>query len=114
MGFEGSGDPDGAHCCEIALGSGSVVPSRRSAHGRPPRWVGVFDPANRRPGASELRARVDMLGLVAEHPGREQDDEIGRNIYLIPNPDRQDGSNLVHSFPVRAPKQLRNPLGLKG
>lgn len=112
VGFEGSGDPDAAHCREIALGGSSVAAEQRTVH-ESRGMTGLFEPSNSRRGAVEFRSRVDMIGFVAEHPAYERDDEIARNIYLVPNPARSDGRELVATFPVRAPAHLRNPLGLR-
>jgi hypothetical protein len=75
---------------------------------------GVFDPANARPGAVKVRSRADLIGFVSEHPDYQEYDEIGRKLYLIGNPthrERDERTELIRAFPVRAPEDRRSPLG---
>jgi hypothetical protein len=53
-GFEGTGDPDDAHCMELIHGSKAVAPDLRSD----PEIVGLFEPRNQREGAQAV-ARTD-------------------------------------------------------
>lgn len=117
FGFEGTGDPNPPHCLAVAWGSAQLPEAygRGLCHPKTGEPVkGLFDPNNTERGAIEIRKRVDMIGFVAEHPGYEQDDEIGRNVYLIVNPAIPDGRELIQAFPVRSCDSLRNPLGVKG
>jgi len=113
-GFEGTGDPDPWHCQEICLGSLYVSDERRTLHpDTGERILGLFEQANTSRAAAEVRARIDLIGFVAEHPAHERDDEIARNVYLIANPDLTDAVRMIERFPVRAQLGLRNPLGMK-
>lgn len=108
-GFEGGVEPDATHCREIAHGSRAVPEEDRLLDNMGTPVLGLFDPSN--PRSVEVRRRVDLLGFVSEHPGYEDDDEIGKTAYFVANPECQNPRELIVDFPVRAPQPLRDPLG---
>jgi hypothetical protein len=106
-GFEGTGDPDGAHCRELVFGSKTVEPEYRSDNDK--MIVGLFDPSNTRPGAQRLQEVIDVIAFVVERADVDDDEEIRRTIYLLGNP-RTNGQVLARAFPIVLPHDRRDPL----
>lgn len=106
-GFEGTGDPDGAHCRELVFGSKTIAPAYRSDNDK--LIVGLFDPANPRPGAARLQQVIDVIAFVTERADADDDEEIRRTIFLLGNP-RTNGQILARAFPLLLPQDQRDPL----
>lgn len=105
-GFEGTGDPDRDHCREIVFGS-AYTRNWVSDPARP--ITGLFDLANTRRGAQEVRRRIHALAFVAERPECSDEDEIRRTLCLFGN-QHLHPAGLPMPFPVVSTRDRRDPL----